>query len=70
MDYEEALQNKKDQIAESNSEIAEEKVYIIPEIREEADAFLQFILKGAIKYSDELCINYSSNGRFSVFIAK
>lgn len=69
MTYEEAVQNKKDQIANSNGAISEETVYIIPEIREEADNFLQFILRGAIKYSDELCISYSSNGKFSVYIA-
>ena len=70
MNYEEALQNKKEQIANSNGAINEEEIYIIPEIREEADAFLQFILRGAIKYSDQLCINYSSNGNFSVWIVK
>lgn len=70
MNHEEAVQNKKEQIANSNGAIDEEKVYIIPEIREEADAFLQFILRGAIKYSDELCVNYSSNGKFSVWINK
>jgi len=70
MNYEEALQNKREHIAKSKEAINEEKVYIIPEIREEADAFLQFILRGAVKYSDELCISYSSNGKFSVWIAK
>lgn len=70
MNYEEALQNKRERIANSKGAINAEKVYIIPEIREEADAFLQFVLRGAIKYSDELCIDYSSNGRFSVWIAK
>jgi|GEM_PF-1534374 len=69
MTYEEALQNKKDQIAKSNGDINHNKLYIIPEIREEADAFLQFILRGAIKYSDELCIDYSSNGKFTVWLA-
>ena len=69
MNYEEALQNKKEQIANSNETIAQDKIYIIPEIREEADVFLQFILRGAIKYSDELSVDYSSNGKFTVYIA-
>lgn len=70
MTYDEALQNKIEHIASSKGAINEEKIYIIPEIPEEADEFLKFILRGAIKYSDELCINYSSNGKFSVWIAK
>lgn len=70
MDYKEALENKREQIANSNGELTDEKVYIIPEIREEADAFLQFILRGAIKYSDDLCLKYSSNEKFKVWVVK
>ncbi|WDF45570.1 hypothetical protein PQ459_11745 [Chryseobacterium sp. KACC 21268] len=70
MNYEEALQNKKEQINNADGTIDGKKVYIVPEIREEADAFLQFILRGAIKYSDDLCLKYSSNGKFAIWIDK
>lgn len=70
MNHAEAIQNKKDQIANSNGALSAETVYVIPEIREEADAFLEFILRGAIKYSDELSLNYSSNGKFTVWISQ
>lgn len=70
MNHEEALISKREQIANSNGAIDEDKVYIVPEIREDADAFLQFILRGVVKYSDNLCKEYSSNGKFSVWINK
>jgi len=70
MNYEEALINKRDQIASSDGSLNEENTFIVPEIREEADAFIQIIVRGIVKYSDPLCKDYSSNGKFTVWIKR
>lgn len=70
MNYEEALIKKRNQIADNNGSINADKIYIVPEIREEADAYLKFILRGVVKYSDSFCKEYSSNGKFVVWINK
>ncbi|SDI40181.1 hypothetical protein [Chryseobacterium jejuense] len=68
MNHEEALILKRNKIAEGNGSVKENKVYIIPEISEEADVFLQLVLRNKVKYTDDLCKGYSSNGKFSVWL--
>ena len=70
MNYEEALVNKRDQIASSDGSLNEENTFIVPEIREEADAFIQIIVRCIVRYSDPLCKDCSSNGKFAVWINK
>jgi hypothetical protein len=68
MNHEDALIAKQNFIAEGNGRIKESRLYIIPELSEEGDAFLQLVLRRKIKYTDDLCKDYSSNGKFSVWI--
>lgn len=65
MDFEEALKQKQNII--DNPTNGPKEVYIIPEISEEGDIFLQLVLKGKIKYTDDLCKKYSSNGKYLVY---
>lgn len=68
MNHEEALVLKRNKIVEGNGSVKENKVYIIPEISEEADVFLQLVLRNKVKYTDDISKEYSSNGKFSVWI--
>lgn len=68
MNFEEALKEKQDFIKRGNGLYKENKIYIIPEIPKEGDAFLQLVFRGKIAYNDELCKKYSTNGKFSVWL--
>ncbi len=68
MNHEEALILKRNKIVEGNGRVKENKIYILPEIPEEADVFLQLVLRNKVKYTDDLSKEYSSNGKFSVWL--
>ncbi|KQR93290.1 hypothetical protein ASG01_08825 [Chryseobacterium sp. Leaf180] len=67
MTHEEALLEKRNFMLQSNGLAKENMIYIIPEIVQEGNAFLQLVFRNKIKYSDYSCKDFSSNGQFLVF---
>ncbi|MDQ0781353.1 hypothetical protein [Chryseobacterium sp. W4I1] len=66
MNFEEALIKKQDIVNGSTN--GPREIYIISDIPEEGDMFLQLILRHKVKYTDDLCKEYSSNGKYQVWV--